>query len=117
MTTDDAPRGSVLACPDARVTERAVDNRPTHFNPETRAKRSDRDIRTDSPNVKLLRFVRAKTNRTCGVCVEIRRLRSDAAIGASEQELVRDESIERRDVGVQLRVANPCFALDDLRVG
>ena len=116
MTADDTPRPTVLACPDTRIAERSSNHSPSRLDRETRAQRDDGDIGADSTNAQLLRFVCAKTNRTCRMRVEVLSLRSDATIGASEQELVGNESIEGNDIRVQLRVANLCFALEDLRV-
>ena len=58
----------------------------------------------------------AEAHGTRTVCLEVLGLGSELAVRPCEEQLVGDQAVERHDVGVELRDANPRLERDNLGV-
>jgi hypothetical protein len=87
-----------------------------HFHGETGAKRRDCDVRAHPPNAQLLGLVRAKAHHAGAMGSKIVRFRRESSIGSGEQQLVRNQCVERPDIGGQLRRAQLRFGVNDASI-
>lgn len=107
----------MFAGPDAGVPVEPSDGVAGDFDDEMSAQGDDGDVGTDAANAKVVRVVLAYADGAGAVCVEILGFGGELAVGAGEEEVVVDESIERRDVGGELGGAKLCLESDDLGIG
>jgi hypothetical protein len=112
MAADDAPF-AIFACPHPRVSMRSANECSRNFDGETRFERSNGNIGPDATHAKLLGFMFSKSNQSRSMCLEILSLCSEFAVWASEQQLIRDQRVERGDIGVELSGPYTRLELDD----
>jgi len=117
VTADHTPRTAGFARPDARISERSSIQRARDFDREPRAKAGHGDVWTDASHSKLLGLVLSKANNARSMRLEILTLGRELAVRTGEEEILRDQRIELRHVGVELSEPKPRLDADDFRVG
>ena len=116
MPTDHTPSAAIFSRPDSRIAPGPAHRLARHFNDEMGAQRNERNARADATNLKLLRSVLAEADDTRAMCLEVLGFRSELPIGSGEEKIVRDELLERLDVGFELRTAKGLLERDDFRI-
>ena len=84
------------------------------FNGKASHERSNGYMLTHKTHAQLFGLMAAESYDAGCVELEILRFTPELTVGASEEELVSDQSVESRRVGGQLRRTNVRFALDDV---
>ena len=112
MTRHHAPV-LVAARPDAGIAIVSGDRVSVHEHTKARAERDDEHIGRDESPLQLGRLVRGKANGPTPMEGEIVRFRRQRTIRSDKEQRIVDESIERVDIAVELRLPQRRFQLFD----
>lgn len=101
MAARNAPL-PVFVAPHPRVTESALHGIALDFDDQVGAKSDEGGAGTEPPDAQLEGVMLADTHRPAAMGGEILGFGRKLAVGAGEQQIVRDEARESLDVGRQL---------------
>lgn len=110
------PWTRVLTSPHTRVSICAIDECPVHLHRQTRPKRDDGDIGSDSRYAQFFRFMRSKADDSRPMRFQILHLGAKLSIWSGEEKLVADQGVEGRNVGAELCYAKCRLEIDELGV-
>src|SRR5215207_5083535 len=117
MPADDSPCPAVLTSPHPGVAVGAVREISSHVHCKPGTKRGDGHLCTHTTDAKLLGNMCHEPDRSGPVRFHVLLLRSRLAVWTREEQVLRDQIIQRIQVCFKLCGSNPCLEEHNLPVG